>query len=185
MEDERIVRLFLARDETALTAAKTQYGAYCGAMARRMLGTAQDAEECLNSTLLAAWQSIPPNQPRCLRTYLAKLTRRYCLDVWRKRNADKRGAGTLPLVLEELQDALPNRETLEDSVNARALTARLNAFLRALPAEDRRLFLLRYWQTLPIREAAKQCGCTESSANARLHRLRKKLKDTLDKEGWL
>ena len=37
MDDERIIELFLARDEGAVTAASEKYGAYCRAVALGML----------------------------------------------------------------------------------------------------------------------------------------------------
>lgn len=44
MDDERIIELFLARDEGAVTAASEKYGAYCRAVALGMLGDERDAQ---------------------------------------------------------------------------------------------------------------------------------------------
>ena len=93
MEDSRIVDMYLNRDEQAVACAQARYGAYCEAIARRILGDRQDAEECVNAAWLAAWNSIPPQNPRDLKGYLAKLVRRISLDVCRKRDALKRGGG--------------------------------------------------------------------------------------------
>lgn len=44
MDDERIIELFFARDEGAVTAASEKYGAYCRAVALGMLGDERDAQ---------------------------------------------------------------------------------------------------------------------------------------------
>jgi len=45
MEDASIVALYWARDERAVTESASKYGAYCHAIARRILENPEDAEE--------------------------------------------------------------------------------------------------------------------------------------------
>ena len=75
MRDDEILRLFEARSEGAIPAAEARYGACCRAVARGVLGSEEDAEECVNDALFAAWRAIPPEKPRSLPAYLARLTR--------------------------------------------------------------------------------------------------------------
>ena len=80
MEDSRIVELFLSRDERAVEEAAHSHGGLCRALALRVLGDPQEAEECVNDALLAAWDSIPPRRPEKLSAYLARLTRNQALN---------------------------------------------------------------------------------------------------------
>ena len=121
MEDSRIVDMYLNRDEQAVACAQARYGAYCEAIARRILGDRQDAEECVNAAWLAAWNSIPPQKPRDLKGYLAKLVRRISLDACRKRDAVKRGGGERAAALEELGDCLAGGETVKARMENRML----------------------------------------------------------------
>ena len=82
MNDGTIVQLFRERDETAVEESKKRYGDYCLYIAGNVLHDAQESEECLNDVLLAAWNSIPPNEPENLRTYLGKLTREASCNVY-------------------------------------------------------------------------------------------------------
>ena len=102
MEDSRIVDMYLNRDEQAVACTQAQYGAYCGAVARRIIGDRQDAEECLNDVLYAAWGSIPPQEPNNLRTYLGKLTRETAIDRWRTKNRKKRVRSDVTVSLDEI-----------------------------------------------------------------------------------
>lgn len=185
MEDDGIVSLFWARDERALSETHRQYGGYCHALARRMLGNAADADECVNGALLAAWNSIPPNRPGRLQTYLAKITRRLCLDALRRRGAQKRGGGEFPLALEEMGECLPAPDSTEQTVALRQLQESLERFVCGLPAEERKMFLIRYWYFLPSREVARRCACSESKAVSCLFRIRQKLKKHLIEEEML
>ncbi|MBQ3868937.1 MAG: RNA polymerase subunit sigma-70, partial [Clostridia bacterium] len=73
MEDKKITELFIRRDGSAVKYAAEKYGAYLHATARNILGDERDAEECVNDAYMAAWNSIQPNEPVDLRTYLSKL----------------------------------------------------------------------------------------------------------------
>ena len=49
-------------------------------------------------------------------------------------------------------------------------------FLKALPEEQRLIFLRRYWYADPVRDIAQRYGIGESKVKVTLHRTRKKLK---------
>lgn len=185
MEDRCIVDWFWARDERALNAAREQYGAYCCAIARRILGDERDAEESLNSTLHAAWQSIPPHRPQQLRSYLAKLARRISLDARRRQQAQKRGGGVCETVLEELEECLAGGETPETAFDRAALAEGIRGFLHRLSADERRVFLLRYWHLYSIDDVAVRCGFSRSKTTSMLYRTRLKLKNHLHREELL
>ena len=68
---------------------------------------------------------------------------------------------------------------------ARELAAAIDRFLDGLPAEDRFLFMRRYWYAEPLSGIASMAGLSPGAAAARLHRVRKKLKNYLKKEGVL
>jgi len=185
MEDERIVQLFWQRDESAVACAAEHYGAYLSAVARRILGDRRDAEECLNSTLEAAWRSIPPHRPMQLKLYLAKLTRRISLDLCRKRSAAKRGGGPYDLALEELEECISAGEAPDRQTDRKLLAESIQAFLAALPTEERRVFLLRYWHMYSVGEVAQRCGYSRSKTASMLHRTRLRLKEELLREELL
>ena len=63
MDDQLIIEKFRERSESAIQALSDKYGKLCYALANRILHNEQDAEECVNDTLLAAWNTIPPASP--------------------------------------------------------------------------------------------------------------------------
>ena len=73
MDDSAIVELFWKRDEQAIAATTEKYNVYCLSIAMNILGNIEDAEECVNDAYLNTWNSIPPNKPKMLSTYLGKI----------------------------------------------------------------------------------------------------------------
>lgn len=183
MEDWQIVALYWERAETAIAETSNKYAAYCRAICYCILGSELDSEECVNDTWLRAWESIPPHRPAVLKTFLGKIARHLALDRYDRRMAEKRGMGQVPLVLEELQDVLPSPDSTEQMVDSLALTEVLNRFLASLPAEQRNIFLGRYWYFRTIRELSAFYGVSESKVKMSLLRCRKKLREILEKEG--
>ncbi len=182
--DSEILMLFSAHDESALAEAARAYGGLCKGIAQNILGSEQDAEECVNDMLFAAWNSIPP-EPEHLRAYLAALTRNLAMNRLQKRHAQRRGGGELPGVLDELAELLPAQESVEQTVDERALTEAIAGFLRGISSRARRVFLLRYFSAMPVQEIANTLSLNENTVKSILMRTRGKLRVYLQKEGYL
>lgn len=184
MEDQKIIDLFFARDEQAITQTQLKYGRYCLSVADAILGDPKDAEEAVNDTWLRAWNSIPPQRPKVLKLFLAKITRNLALNAYRDRNAQKRGGGEVELALEELEACVPAKEGVQDALDARELGRVIQKFLETQPRRERSIFLLRYFSLEPISAIAVRHGVTEVNARKILIRTRSKLKEYLTKEGY-
>lgn len=185
MDDRGIIELFFNRDERAIEESERKYGAYCFTVARNILGSSEDAEECVNTALFKAWSSIPPNRPKNLKLYLAKLVRRTSLDRADIINAQKRGRGELMQVLDELREAAaPGSEPLSE-LEAKELSNAVNAFLHRISELDRCVFIRRCFFAEPVPQIAERYGISCGSARTRLSRVRKKLRKFLEKEGLI
>ena len=183
MEDTHIVDLYWARSETAIEVTSKKYGRYCYAIAHNILANTEDAEESVNDTYLCAWNSMPPNRPTILSTFLGKITRRISIDKWRARSAEKRGGGEILLALDELSDCVPSTHNVEQEVEAKELAEIVNAFVMGLPIMERRVFVCRYWYLDPITSICQQFGFYESKVKVMLHRTRNNLRNYLESEG--
>lgn len=184
MEDTAIVDLFLQRDETAVARCAERYGKRLRSASFALVRDARTAEECENDTYLAAWNSIPPHEPRAyLGAYLLHIVRHLSLDRCRRDTCLKRDAVVVELT-HELQECLPAGEE-RGGADGLALREALNAFLAALPAEKRNVFLRRYWFADSVAEIAARYGLSQSKVKSVLFRTRKQLADALTKEGLL
>ena len=116
MDDEKIIALYWARLEKAITETKRKYGRYCYAIAYRILRNPQDAEECENDTYLDVWNQIPPSRPTAFSTFLGIITRRISLDRFRKSHAEKRGGGETAVSLDELEECIALGKALDETI---------------------------------------------------------------------
>lgn len=184
MDDNIIVDLYFQRSEKAIIETATKYGNYCYSIAYNILSSNEDAEESVNDTYNDAWNSTPPHRPSILATFLGKITRRISIDRWRKRNAEKRGGGEIPLVLDELQDCIANVTSVEEEYEKQHLSDVINTFVKSLPETEQKVFLCRYWYVDSISSISKQFGFSESKVKSMLLRTREKLRLVLIKEGF-
>jgi RNA polymerase sigma-70 factor (ECF subfamily) len=117
--------------------------------------------------------------------FLAKLVRNLSLDRYRARTAKKRGGAgaNFTAVLSELDECLPSLDNVEEEYEAGQTAELINRFLEELPEIQRELFTRRYWNGEPLADVAADYGISYSKAGSLLHRLRKKLKTELEKEG--
>ena len=182
MEDAGIIELYFSRSEDAIGETARKYGAYCRSIAENILMRREDVEECVNDTWLAAWNAMPPERPGCLRAFLGRITRNLSIARWRRDHAQKRFYLTDAL-LSELDECVPGGTDPAAALDETLLTQAIADWLGTLSADDRALFLRRYWYGDAVSALAAECGVGENRMAQRLRRLRAGLRDALEKGG--
>lgn len=122
----------------------------------RMLGSAFDAEDAVQDTMVRAWRSLDRFDGRAsLRTWLYRIATNVCLDALagrarRARPMEESAAGSVHDPLE----ALPRTHWLEPIPDARALPHDANPFERTALRQSTRLAFVAALQHLPPRQRA-------------------------------
>ncbi len=181
MEDAEIIELFEEREENAISEINISYGEKLYCVAFKILQNHEDAEESVNDTYMKAWNAIPPEKPVYLFAYLAKICRHCALGKLDWNLAKKRQANIVALT-EELEHCIPDRSA-DITLEGEDIGRLLNCFVAGLPQDSRMIFVRRYWYADSIQEIAARCGFRESKVKTQLHRMRKKLRDDLEREG--
>lgn len=182
MQDEVIVEMFWNRDEAALKEAESKYKSYISKVAVNILSDLEDAREIVNETLFRAWNSIPPQRPSMLRTYLGKIARELSIDAYRTKRRKKRVASEFTVSLEELGDIVSDGGG--DILDGKLLGEAVDRYLGTVSYEARTAFVQRYFFADTLREIAARQGVSESAVKSLLYRTRQGLKSYLEKEGW-
>ena len=185
MEDEQIIELYFQRNQQGLAETQQKYGNYLHAITYRILGSNEDAEECVNDTLHQVWNRIPPERPSVFRMFLAKFARNCAINRYRALHAAKRGGGEASVALEELGECIAGNSDPEQSVLSEELSRSIRGFVRALPAKEGDIFLRRYFFTETVKEIAEKYGISPNNVSVVLNRVRKKMKEHLAKEQLL
>ena len=185
LEDDIILDMFFERKESAIEEVRLKYGRRLFRTAENILHNSQDAEECVNDTLLKAWEAIPPNRPMMFGAYLAKICRNLAINKWKAKGAARRGGGEFDLVLSELQDCIPSKRIHEpeQAYEASLLIQAINTCLASMQQTARMIFVCRYFHGESILSICDQFNMSESKVKSMLFRARKKLSAQLEKDG--
>ena len=154
-----------------------RYTPYVAAIAARILpGCPQEWEELTADVFLCAWRERKKLQPEKVKSWLAAVARNRALNRLRQRRE------LLPLeedVLVLAQDS-PQRE-----LEAQEAAQLVRAALESLEQTDRELFIRHYYYGQTVARAAEEMGMNRSTAKTRLRRGREKLKQQLEREGYV
>jgi RNA polymerase sigma-70 factor (ECF subfamily) len=178
MDDLQIIGLLFQRSESAIPALQQKFGGLCRSVIAHILPDRRDVEECISDTYLRVWNSIPPQRPARLDSFLARIARNVALDRYDYNTAGMRSSD-LSLAYEELADYLPAGQQETDAAEFRSF---INRFLRSLPKESRVMFVRRYWYGESVAEIANACSCGEEKVKSSLFRTRNKLRAAMVKE---
>ena len=182
MEDSKIISLFFERSEQAIEELDRKHGSAVKRTAANILQDRLDVEECVSDTYLRTWNSIPPQSPNPLASYVCRIAHNLAIDRYHANTAQKR-SGNYDLVLDEMEECIPSDCCPETELEAKELSEAIDRFLARLSAEDRKLFVRRYWYACSVTELAKLTDTTPNRVSVRLFRIREKLRRALMKEG--
>ena len=180
MDDTIMTELLYNRDEKGLAELKAKHGRLLMKIARGILKSPEDAEECVNDALYDVWNSIPPAKPEKLLPYVCRITRRKAIDRLRYNKAAARNAE----LLSELDECMSSGCDIENTAEKAELAAALNAWVKTLPDKQQRLFVYRYFSMYSVKDAAKGAGMSVTAATTALMRMRSSLKEYLIKGGF-
>ena len=184
MDDRQIIALFNARSEQAIAELERKYGAAIRRTAGNILPDRQDVEECANDTYLSVWNTIPPQDPDPLFSYVCRIARNQAVKRFHRETAQKRNR-QYDLVLDELEECIPSALDVETEYAARELAAAVSRYLATLRYEDRFCFMRRYFYADAVSDIAAQMHWSSHRVSVRLHRVREKLQRYLKEEGLL
>ena len=182
LEDEKIIELYWARHESAIDETDKKYRTFCMYISRNILNDISDAEECINDTWLAAWNTIPPERPVSLSAFLGKIVKNLSLKKFRYNNSEKRRK-EVTVSIEEISESAVSISDTESRTDSGELAYIISEFLRGQSKEKRVMFLRRYWFFDSYSQISELVGVSEESVRVSLMRLRKKLKKYLEERG--
>lgn len=183
MDDSRIVDLYWARQEQAISESDKKYGRMLHSLSYSLLSSREDAEECVNDTYVDAWGAMPPARPQFLGAFLSKITRRISIDRFREKHRERRGG--IDNLCAELSECIAATDDSESEYESQRIREEINAFLYSQPKERRVMFVLRYFHSKSIEEIAFQMDLSVSNVKTTLFRLRRELQKRLEEQELL
>lgn len=184
ISDTEIIRLFLLRDEKALDLMDRKYRRELLGVAGKILGNREDAEEILQDTYLKTWNSIPPNRPEYLLSYLMKILKNQAVSLIRKRNAGKRVPEGNIVSMEELNDLPSLKDQVEISAEYNEIRWIIDQYLEQVTDEIRYVFISVFVFDKSQRETAKEMHLSRYQVEKDLTVIRDELGKLLKERGY-
>jgi RNA polymerase sigma factor (sigma-70 family) len=156
-----------AGDPQALAEIYDAYGGRCYALARRLLGDPNLAEDAVQEALLGLWRAPERFDPAraSLATFLLTLTHRRAVDVLRREALQRRGR----VASDEGLADLPSEDAgTAEQAEAQLAGADVRRALKQLPAPQREALLLAYFQGYTQREISALTGTPLGTVKTRM-----------------
>jgi len=144
---------------------------FCFSQALRIVDSPAAADEAAQEAIIRAWRHRDrcrqPDQPH---GWLRRIACNEALRVVSRRPGEA--------LVDETLAAAPDPATPDQIESAHLI----EGVLASLPAADRELARLRYYEDLTCAGVADRLGISEGSVKVRLHRLRRRLRQRLEEE---
>ena len=170
MEDQDAIALAMIGDSRGPEALLARYQMSVYNVGLRILGNPADAEDAAQDVFLRAFSRLHQYRPgEPFGAWLHGIARNRCLDIIRARPR-------VPIQIEE------RAVSVESEVLGHLESERVRAAVAQLPARDRALLVLRYWEDQPVEAVARGLGMSEGAAKVALLRARRSLAKLLTME---
>ncbi len=110
--------------------------------------------------------------------YIVKIVRNLSLKIYWQKEAAKRNS-SCTVAMQEIEDCIADRKTIEDEVGARELARVIERFLDTLTKKERVIFMRRYAYMDTYADIARRMGISEKNVSVRLTLIRQKMKKYL------
>jgi RNA polymerase sigma-70 factor (ECF subfamily) len=170
--ESKLIEQSLSGDPEAYAALVNQHQTMIRAMAFRMTGSLDDAEELAQDAFLRAYQQLGSfGGGSKFSTWLCKIAINLSLD-WRRRES-RREDIHLKWAADTISENSPDGSFPDE------LSRRVQDALNRLPTKQRAAIVLTVYENQTHAEAAKTLGCTEATISWRVFAARQKLKRLL------
>ena len=146
----------------------------------RIVGNREDAYDVSQEDFLTVYQKIGGWKPKApFRSWLYRITVNFALKRW-KQNAKHRSV----LVRQDKMGIpdIPDRRTSkhpDKAAESKEIEHRIAKAVENLPVRQRTAFILRYYESMTIKEAASVLKCSEGTVKANVFHAIRKLRDQL------
>ena len=178
MEESRLIRRAADGDATAFNTLMGAHERRMYAVALRMCGNPEDAQDCLQEAMLRVYRAISGFKAQSsFSTWVYRITMNTCLDELRKRKS--RPSTSLDGLLDAGWSPRDEGESPEGHAIRREQRQRLQGLIGELPEDMRAAIVLRDIQGFSYDEIARMLDANVGTIKSRISRGREKLREKI------
>lgn len=173
ISDAQLAQGITSRDQSYLKTAYDRFGGAVYSVALKVLRSPELAEDVVQETFVAFWNSPEKFDPSrgSLKTYLLTIAHRRAVDIVRSEEARSR---------RELIPPDPDYTSVEDEILTRATSDRVRQALTELKDHERKAITMAYFGGLTYVEVARSLGDPEGTVKSRIRNGMRKLALSLE-----
>jgi RNA polymerase sigma-70 factor (ECF subfamily) len=183
--DALLVTRLQRGDETAFEELIRAHGGRLLSVARRFLGSSEDAQDVVQETFIKAYKAIHRFEERAqLQTWLHRIVVNTALMKLRERRRKPEDSidDLLPTFSTDGHQTVESREWSDAIFERKETAATVRQAIAMLPDQYRTVLVLRDLEERDTAETAQILGTTTTVVKVRLHRARQALRTLLDRE---
>ena len=178
MEESRLIQRASGGDAEAFNSLMGMHERRMYAVALRMCGNPEDAQDCLQEAMLRIYRAISGFKAQSsFSTWIYRITMNTCLDELRKRKS--RPSTSLDGLVEEGWSPTDSGDSPERHAVRREMRGKLRALIQELPEDMRAAVVLRDIQGYAYDEIADILGANVGTIKSRISRGREKLREKI------
>lgn len=184
-DDAALVMRLQHGDQTAFELLVRTHGGRLLSVARRMLGSNEDAEDAVQETFIKAFKYIHTFEERAqLHTWLHRIVVNTSLMKLRERRRKPQESieELLPAFTADGHQVTESQEWSDALLERKETAAVVRQAIAMLPEQHRTVLILRDIEEHDTAETAALLGTTTTVVKVRLHRARQALRTLLDRE---
>lgn len=178
MEESKLIQRASGGDAAAFNALMGAHERRMYAVALRMCGNPEDAQDCLQEAMLRVFRAISGFKAQSsFSTWVYRITMNTCLDELRKRKS--RPNTSLDGLLDAGWSPQDGGESPEGHAMRREMGRKLQAYIGELPEDMRAAIVLRDVQGYSYDEIASMLDANVGTIKSRISRGREKLREKI------
>ena len=179
MKKEKLIKQYIEKDSLNIEKIMEDYTNYLYIIVKNknFKLTEEDIEEIVSDVFLAVWKNQKKlDMQKGMSSYLAAIANH----LYNKKLRNSKNVMDIESYENQLQDTKNIEQQIEDKQKNHMILQEIDT----MKQEDQDIFLYYYYYAKSIKEIAKQLNITEGKVKSRLFRIRKKLKNKLEKRGY-
>lgn len=180
MKQHKILKDYMEKNKLNIEQIINDYSGYVYTIIKNISNqefSQEDIEEIISDTFLVLWNNASKmNAEDKVSAYLSGVANNLIKKKRRKTRTN--------LNIEDYENILKEQNQIEEIYDNQSQIELIEKVLKNMSKEDNEIFELFYYAGKKGKEIAKQLNITEFKVKTRLYRIRKKIKQSLEKEGY-
>lgn len=178
--EEKTIDKYIENDALNIEKVINEYSGYIYIIVKNLVKetiSKEDIEEIISDVFVTFWNNREKlDKTKPIKSYLAGITKNLIKLKYRKIQFD--------FNIDDYENRLITNLSIEENFEIREGNNIVEKTLENMKKEDKDIFIMYYYNSKKIKEISKTLNISESKVKTKLHRIRKKLRKELEKNGY-